>query len=138
MRASDAVEKVTKEHPEYLHGHDKELLELARNTSNKELKWHLAQLVPRLDLSPKELESAWHRLQYWASNPIESKIVRANALEGLFELHLKESNPALTSRFNKTLFAMERERIPSLAARARVLRRRLNKDRAAIGRVRPK
>lgn len=48
MRSADAIEKVTVSHPEYLKSHKKELLGLLNTAKHIELKWHLAQLVPRL------------------------------------------------------------------------------------------
>lgn len=135
MRASDAIEKITKTHPEYLRGHHNDLLELARHATSKELKWHLAQLVPRLDLPQSEVERAWHYLNYWACNPNESKIVRVNALQGLYELSSRSKNSEMRGRFNRTLSALETQHVPSLSSRARVLRRQMNRNRDAVPRV---
>jgi hypothetical protein len=62
MRAADAIEKLTREFSSYLTKYKKALLELCTTVRNKELKWHLALLIPRLNLSEKENESAWQIL----------------------------------------------------------------------------
>ena len=54
MRAADATEKVTREHRELLYPYKKELLGLMTETRQQELRWHLAVMVPRLELSAKE------------------------------------------------------------------------------------
>lgn len=127
MRASDAVEKITKDHPEYLTGHYPELMELAKHTSNKEMKWHLAQLVTRLDHRSGEFERVWRQLTYWVRNPNESKIVRVNALQGLFDMCSRSKSRAIKRSFLRTLMQVERQREPSLLARARVLRQKMTR-----------
>jgi len=54
MRAADAMEKASLEHPQYLLPYKKKLIELATNTKQKEVRWHLAQILPRLNLTHKE------------------------------------------------------------------------------------
>ena len=117
MRAVDAVEKVTAKHPGLLRSHKNQLLELLNSADHKELKWHVAQLIPRLDLMLAELKNVWHRLAYWALNKTESKIVRVNALQGLFDL--SKANPELKDDFEKIISAVDHEMIPSIQARIR-------------------
>lgn len=120
MRAIDAVEKVTSKHPEFLISHKSQLLEVLNSADHKELKWHIAQLIPRVDLTIAELKNVWHKLAYWALNKAESKIVRVNALQGLFDL--SKVDPELKEDFKKIISAMEREMIPSVRARIRKLK----------------
>jgi len=54
MRASDAMEKASIEHPEYLLPFKKQLMEVANNSEQKEVRWHMAQILPRLNLNHKE------------------------------------------------------------------------------------
>ena len=54
MHASDAMEKVTLEHPEYLLPYKRQLMELAANSEQNEVRWHMAQMLPRLKLNHKE------------------------------------------------------------------------------------
>ena len=120
MRAVDAVEKVTAKRPEFLITHKSQLLEVLNSADHKELKWHIAQLIPRVDLTVSELKDVWHKLAYWALNKTESKIVRVNALQGLFDL--SKVNPSLKGDFEKIISFMEHEMIPSIQARIRKLK----------------
>ncbi len=119
MRAADAVEKVTINHKEFLEPHKFQLLSLLKSAVHKELKWHIAQLVSRLSLSQEELKEVWSILAYWAQNPNESKIVRVNALQGLFDL--SRDAPALKRIFEDILQNLAHESIPSLKARIKKL-----------------
>jgi hypothetical protein len=119
MRAADAVEKITLKHTEYLAPHKEQLLRTLKSADHKELKWHIAQLVPRITLTPLELEDVWHSLTYWVRNPNESKIVRVNALQGLFDIATKF--PHLKNEFEQTMREVSREPIPSMQARIRKL-----------------
>ena len=124
MRAIDAVEKVTLKHPEFLISHKSQLLEVLNSADHKELKWHIAQLIPRVDLTVAELKNVWHKLAYWSLNKTESKIVRVNALQGLFDL--SKVNRELKDDFEKIISMMEHERIPSIQARIRKLKSKKN------------
>lgn len=55
MRAADAIEMITLRHPEYLQPHNEKLLGLAKAAKNKELKWHLAQLLPVIRWKEEQL-----------------------------------------------------------------------------------
>lgn len=123
MRAADAVEKITVKHREFLKPHKAQLMSLLKSAIHIELKWHIAQLVPRLPLDPHELQEVWSILSYWAQNPNESKIVRVNSLQGLFDLALE--TPAFRNSFVKILDVVEHEPIPSLRARIKKLRKLL-------------
>lgn len=123
MRAADAVEKITREHPEFLAAHKRTVLLLLNRGEDKELKWHLGLLVPRLELSKSELGKVWARLTRWALDMKESRIVRVNAIQGLFELSRK--TPALRGDYELTLTQLEREEIPSIRARIRILRKQM-------------
>jgi len=126
MRAADAVEKVTREYKEYLQPHKRQLLSIASNASNKELKWHIAQLLPRLELTAEERQQVWHFLSYWAKNPNESKIARVNALQGLFEL--AQAEPIFKDAFLKLTQELSKESVPSIQARIRKLTKAFSKD----------
>jgi hypothetical protein len=54
MRCADVAEKVSRVQPEWLQAHKAALLDLAMRTTQQELRWHLAQMLPRLRLSKKE------------------------------------------------------------------------------------
>lgn len=120
MRAADAIEKITANKPDYLHPHKYDILELCNKAMDIELKWHLALLVSRLDLTKKEVDNVWKILTRWASDKKESKIVRVNSLQGLHTI--LQSNQELIQDFNQVLNKVERENIPSINARIRKLK----------------
>jgi len=121
MRAADAIEKITVTRPAYLSVHKQQLLSLLKSAVHKELKWHLALLIARIDLTPAELKEVWDMLSYWVHNPNESKIARVNALQGLYELQSK--HPHLKGAFRQIMDVIQQVRIPSLQARIRKIRR---------------
>jgi hypothetical protein len=121
MRTADAVEKITITHPEYLKLHKKQLLDLLDEAVNKELKWHLAQLISRLNLNNKETSIVWAKLTQWAKDKSESRIVRVLSLQSLFDIQKKF--PELKKDYTNTIEIMDRENIPSIKARIRILKK---------------
>ena len=121
MRAVDAVEKITQNKPDYLKSHKKSLLRLLKEAKDKEFKWHLALLVARLKLTKPELGKLWEILSNWALDSSESKIVRVNSIQTLFDL--SKQAPELTEDFDLTISQLEREEIPSIKARIRKLKK---------------
>ena len=120
MRTADAIEKITIEHPEYLLIHKKKILELCLSAKNKELKWHLALLLPRTELNGKDLSKAMSILKQWAMDKEESRIVRVNSVQGLFELSQKHKN--FTNEIKALFQELGKENIPSLKARIKKLK----------------
>jgi len=54
MRASDALEKASLKQPEYLLPYKQQIIELAAKSEQKEVRWHMAQILPRLNLNHEE------------------------------------------------------------------------------------
>lgn len=127
MRAADAIEKITRRNQTFLSPHRGQILELIRDHANIELKWHLAQLVPRLALSEAEVTEVWARLKYWVLNRAESKLVRVHALQGLFDIMQHVDRESLKAEFRTVVRRIETENIPSLDARIRKLRRQASR-----------
>jgi hypothetical protein len=123
MRATDAIEKITLHHPEFLTTHKKEILQLCSEAENIEFKWHLALLVPRLKLTKQELGKVWQILSDWATDKKESKIVRVDSLQGLFDLLIQSKE--LNKDLQFTLSKIEKENVPSLNARIRKIRKEM-------------
>ena len=119
MRTADAIEKITLDKSDYLQKHKTELLNLCKIAKDIELKWHLVLLVSRLSLTKEELGNTWDLLTKWATDKKESKIVRVNSIQGLF--NLLQQNHELSQDFNLTLSEIEKEKIPSLNARIKKL-----------------
>ena len=121
MRAVDAIEKITVNNPGYLKPHKNDILKLCDTAKNIELKWHLALLASRLSLTKRELGRVWQTLTCWATDRNESRIVRVNSIQGLFNLLTQHKE--LEQDFNLTLTEIERENIPSINARIRKLKK---------------
>ena len=84
LRAGDALEKVSRRHPEWLRPRRARLLRLASTTQEQELRWHLAQLLPRIGLTPAQRRTLAGVLDRYFTD--ESAIVRVSALQSLADL----------------------------------------------------
>ncbi|MGB2964794.1 MAG: hypothetical protein WBB69_12495 [Anaerolineales bacterium] len=89
MRAADAVEKVTKRHPEYLIPYKTVLLGQAAGLKQQEVRWHVAQLLPRLILDENEKSKAVEILFEYLED--QSRIVQTNALQALVDLAMRNA-----------------------------------------------
>lgn len=123
MRSSDAVEKISQYNPEFLQKHKEKIFELCQSEIFNELKWHLALLLPRLSLSENELGKAWEILSNWTKNKENSKIVRVNSLQGMYEIVQKEK--FLKQDLELTMEEIGMEEVPSINARIKKLRLKL-------------
>lgn len=89
MRAADAAEKVSREQPQLMQSFKTELLGLMGETEQQEVRWHLAAMIPRLELDADERQFAVARLKEYLED--RSSIVKTFALEGLWELSRADS-----------------------------------------------
>jgi len=84
MRSADAVEKASRRRPDLLRPHKRCLLDRVSLDGQQEVRWHLLQLLPRLDLSPDDRDAAFalavESLQH------KSRIVGSEALSAMFAL----------------------------------------------------
>ena len=118
MRCADAVEKITARHPEYLHPHKTRLIREVARISQKEVRWHVAQMFSRLELTRAERRQVLAVLSDYLND--RSSIVRTFAMQSLADMaehdrtllpqilpHLKEltltGTPAMRSRGKKLL-----------------------------------
>lgn len=114
MRASDAVEKFTRSKPDYLQPHKSYLIDSVLESEQQEVRWHLAQIVPRLNLTPKERVLVAEKLFDYLED--ESKIVQTNSLQALVDLAWENDD-----LFNKVRAEVERlveEGSPAVSNRA--------------------
>jgi hypothetical protein len=117
MRAADAAEKVTRMRPDLLQSHKKELLGLMQETRQQELRWHLAAMIPRMSLSPAELQLAVSALTIYLED--RSSIVKTFALQGLADL--AQNAPSIRASVIETLRDAARSGTPAMKARSRKL-----------------
>ena len=122
MRAADAIEKITRERVDFLCGHDDAIIAFCERAGDIEFKWHLALLLPRLPFAESEYDKVREILSAWALDANESKIVRANSLQALYEL--SKQDLTTKEKLESILSVVEKENIPSLLARIRKIRRK--------------
>jgi hypothetical protein len=89
MRAADALEKLSRDHIEWLQPHRAELLGLMAEATQQELRWHLAAMIPRLDLTPEERRRCAAILEKYLED--RSSIVKTCAMQGLWELARRDA-----------------------------------------------
>ena len=119
MRAIDAIEKITIKNKQYLESHKDNLIELFKTTKDIECKWHLALLVSRIELNKKQLDEIYKLLKQWVLTKDESKIVRVNSLQALFEI--SKDNIDLKKDLNKIVNQLKKENIASINSRIKKL-----------------
>jgi hypothetical protein len=123
MRASDAAEKITADFPEYLQPFKQRLIRLAGQTAQQEVKWHLAQILPRLDLEPKDKKIIIKNLFSYLND--KSKIVVTFALQALADLAVEDKK--LRSRVIGVLKELTETGSPAVKSRGRKLLEKLNR-----------
>lgn len=121
MRAADAAEKISVAKPGLLKPYKAELLGLLCETEQIELRWHLAQMIPRLPLTAAERQRAAAALQGYLED--RSSIVRTFALQGLADL--AERDVKLRGTVRELLEQSVRTGTGAMKARARILLRKL-------------
>jgi len=121
MRAADAAEKVSARKPDLLKPFKAELLHLLETATEQELRWHLAQMLPRLPLNKKERVRSVATLRNYLSD--RSSIVKTCALQALAELASRDD-----SLFRETTALLQnslRTGTAAMKARSRKLLRQL-------------
>ncbi len=121
MRAADAVEKVTVEHPEYLRPYKKKLIQQVAKIDQQEVRWHAAQLFSRLELSKAERRLVVNILSDYLKD--ESKIVKTFAMQALADIAGQDAE--LRAPIIKKLETLTRTGSPAMKSRGRKLLTRL-------------
>ena len=124
MRAADAVEKITRARQASLQPFKQELLGLADEASERELRWHLALMFPRLQLSSAERWQICGVLRNYLEDT--SSLVKTFALQALFDISRPELR--LRAETEEILKAAARTGTPAMRARARILLAQMAKD----------
>lgn len=117
MRAADAVEKASENRPELLAPHRDRMLSDTAAIDQQEVRWHVAQMLPRLDLDDAETDRAVERLETWLSS--ESRIVQVSAMQALADL--AATTPRLRDRARSRIRAAVEDGSPAVKARGRKL-----------------
>lgn len=120
-RVADAVEKITARHPEYLHRYKAQLIGPLARVNQKEVRWHVAQMLPRVPWNDSERKRVLEILMEYLSD--NSSIVKTCTMQALADLarenpesipqvlpHLQKltviGTPAMKARGRKILGAL--------------------------------
>jgi len=124
MRTADAVEKISLLRPDLIKAYKKILIRLAGDTDQQEVRWHMAQILPRLTLKPADRRIIVDVLYAYLND--KSKIVVTFALQALadfaaqdisfkpriirvLEEFVKTGSPAIKNRSRKLLTMLNTE-----------------------------
>ena len=129
MRAADALEKLSRNHPSLLSSWKAPLLGLLAQATQNKLRWSLAATIPRLKLTIPECRRVADTLQSWLEDA--SSIVKTCALQGLADL--TRQDPSLQPVVLDLLRIHSRSGTPAMRARGRMLLRQLeDSDKQAL------
>jgi hypothetical protein len=106
-------------------------MNLATRVEQQELRWHLAQMLPRLELSRKDRVIAADILRRYLKD--RSRIVKAFAMQGLFDLAMQDER--LLAPVRRMIFSLTRTGSLAMISRGRRLLRQL--DRPSLPRYAP-
>ena len=125
MRASDAVEKITRLRPELLQPYKKDFLNVFARINQKEVRWHLAQILPRFELTKKERQQVFDILVSFLED--DSRIVKTFAMQGLADI--AEMDRTYLRRVVKIVERLMASGIPAIQSRGKRLLPRLTAAR---------
>lgn len=124
MRSADAVEKITVNHPEYLEPYKAVLIGQVTEIEQQEVRWHVAQMIPRLALDDGELAHVVGVLMSYLDD--ESKIVKTFSMQALADL--AEKRPGLRPQVVEVIKRLARTGSPAMRSRGRRLLAKLTME----------
>ncbi len=117
MRAADALEKLSTDDPWILEVHKDRLMEVASVSRQQEVRWHMAQILPRL---PLDAEARFVLMDLFLEYlRDDSRIVQTFALQALADL--VDLEPDMRAEVREVVERAAESAVPSLSARARKL-----------------
>lgn len=131
-RAADALERATCHRPSLAQPWKDSLLGLLPEAGQIKLRWNLALIVPRLELTVPECRRAAATLRTWLED--RSSIVKTCAMHGLAEL--TRQDPAMLPEALDMLRILARSGTPAQRARGRILLRKLEARKTRTARSR--
>jgi hypothetical protein len=117
MRAADAAEKISVKQPDWLQPFKNRLLGEIAAIDQQEVRWHVAQMIPRLELDIREQVLAQKILTSYLND--KSRIVVTFAMTALAQL--ASDNPQLQPKVIKLINELSRTGSPAIQTRARKL-----------------
>ena len=120
-RAADALERTTYHQPKIAQPCKEALIGLLAEAQQNKLRWNLAMLVPRLQLSVTETRRAAAALRRYLDD--QGSIVKTAAMHGL--TMLTKHDPDLLPEVVDMLRILSRSGTPAMRARGRILLKQL-------------
>lgn len=130
MRAADAAEKISLHRPDLLRPFKAKLLRLLHEATQQELRWHLAQMIPRLALSRRDRRRAASVLQLYLND--QSSIVKTSAMQALADL--ASIDHELIPEVRDLLIKLTEAGTAAMRARGRMLLRQFERSEQEQGR----
>jgi hypothetical protein len=119
MRVADAMQKILVANPRIAYPYVEELFDLFVLMDQKEIRWHMAQIIPKLKLNRNQTANA---VEIWSHDIIFSKsmIVKTFSLQAIYDIADKDEK--YRALFIKLANRALKSDLPALKARARVLK----------------
>ena len=124
MRCADAAEKVTALHPEYLQPYKHTMIEHLCQLEQKEVRWHVAAMLPRLPLTDEEKQRVIEILISFTHD--RSSIVKTFAMQALADLAQRDNN--LRPQVLRRIEQLSTTGTPAMRARGKHLLANLRKS----------
>jgi hypothetical protein len=120
-RAADALERASYHRPKLAQAWKESLIGLMAEAEQNKLRWNLALLVPRLELSKVDARRAAAALRSYLND--RGSIVKTAAMHGLTAL--TRHDPELMPEVLDMLRVLSRSGTPAMRARGRILLKKL-------------
>lgn len=117
MRCADASEKITAQRPELLQPYKRKLIRQVAGINQQEVRWHVAQMLPRLELSRAERRVVIEILLDYLRD--KSRIVRTFSMQALAEMAMADRS--FRSRMIDLIEELSRTGSPAMKSRGRKL-----------------
>ena len=117
MRASDAAAKITQIHSEWLHPYKKLFLDKISKINQQEVRWHTAQMMPRLKLTKAERKRVFDLLLTYLED--KSRIVKTSTMQALADIAIQDN--AYLNQVQRLLSGLIQEGSPAMKVRGKKL-----------------
>jgi hypothetical protein len=122
MRSADAIEKVSKKHPDLLQPFKNRLINEVSKIKQQEVQWHVAQMFSYLELTNSDIKKI-AKILFLFIDSSNSNIVKVFSLQTLVDIALTDSSikskimdklkqmvnngsPAVVNRCNKLMYKL--------------------------------
>jgi len=117
MRASEVAEKISRIHPEWLVSYKDLVINRISRIDQQEVRWHMAQIMPRLKLRKGERKKVFDILIRYLNT--DSRTLKTCALQALVDIAVQER--VYLPRVLELLKIYERTGSPAIRARSKKL-----------------